>query len=259
MSLDAYFFPKSIAVVGASSNPTKGGYRMVDNLVRGYKGTIFPINPTADEILGLKAYPSVSAVPEPIDLALVLIPNTYVKDCIAECIAKQVPAVIIESAGFADAGPDGKRLQDEIVAMARGTGTRLWGPNCVGLVSTDPLVSTQFIIDATGLKKGNVSFVAQSGMMAAGLLVQLVTENMFDVARACTIGNKCDVDESDLLEWLANDDATEVIGLYLESIVDGKRFARALDAVARRKRVIVLKPGRTKVAAQAALSHTGSI
>src|SRR5579883_290267 len=259
MGLDPFFFPKSIAVVGASSNPSKGGYRMVDNLVRGYQGTIYPINPTASEILGLKAYPSVTAVPEPIDLALVLIPNVHVKACIAECIAKKVPAVIVESGGFADAGEEGRKLQDEIVALARGTGTRLWGPNCVGLVSTDPLVSTQFIIDATGLKKGNVSFVAQSGMMAAGLLVQLVTERMFDVARACTIGNKCDVDESDLLEWLAGDEATQVIGLYLESIVDGKRFARDLAEVARTKHVIVLKSGRTEVAAQAALSHTGSI
>src|SRR5690242_1884237 len=228
MGLDPFFFPASIAVVGASSNPGKGGYRMVDNLVRGYQGTIYPINPTASEILGLKAYTSVEAVPGPIDLALVLIPNVHVKACVAGCIAKGVPAVIIESGGFADAGDEGRQLQDEIVAMARGTGTRLWGPNCVGLVSTQPLVSTQFIIDATGLEKGNVSFVAQSGMMAAGLLVQVVTEGMFDVARACTIGNKCDVDESDLLEWLAGDEATQVVGLYLESIVDGRRFARAL-------------------------------
>lgn len=259
MSLDAFFFPKSIAVVGASSTPGKGGYRMVDNLKRGYRGAIYPINPAASEILGLRAYPSISAVAEDLDLVLVLIPNVHVKACIAECIDKKVPAVIIESAGFADAGDEGRKLQDEIVAMARGTGTRLWGPNCVGLVSTDPLVSTQFIIEATGLKKGNVSFVAQSGMMAAGLLVQLVTEKMFDVARACTIGNKCDVDESDLLEWLAGDSATEVVGLYLESIVDGKRFARALRQVTRRKSVIALKSGRTPVAAQAALSHTGSI
>ena len=259
MSLDPFFFPKSIAVVGASTTPGKGGYRMVDNLIRGYDGAIYPINPSAQEILGLKAYPSVSAVPGDVDLVLVLIPNVHVKACIAECIAKKVPAVIIESGGFADAGEDGRRLQDEIVAMAKGTGTRLWGPNCVGLVSTDPLVSTQFIIEATGLKKGNVSFVAQSGMMAAGLLVQLVTENMFDVARACTIGNKCDVDESDLLEWLTNDPATEVIGLYLESIVDGKRFANALSQVTRNKSVVALKSGRTRIAAQAALSHTGSI
>ncbi|MFI5267153.1 MAG: acetate--CoA ligase family protein [Chloroflexota bacterium] len=259
MSLDPFFFPKSIAVVGASSTPGKGGYRMVDNLIRGYQGAIYPINPSAKEILGLKAYASVGDVPGDIDLVLVLIPNVHVKSCIADCIVKKVPAVIVESGGFADAGEAGRKLQDEIVAMAKGTGTRLWGPNCVGLVSTDPLVSTQFIIEATGMKKGNVSFVAQSGMMAAGLLVQLVTENMFDVARACTIGNKCDVDESDLLEWLATDPATEVIGLYLESIVDGKRFAKALSQVTRSQSVIALKSGRTEVAAQAALSHTGSI
>ena len=259
MSLDPFFFPRSIAVVGASSTPGKGGYRMVDNLLRGFAGDIYPINPSATEILGLKAYPSVSTVPGELDLVLVLIPNVHVKACVAECIVRKVPAVIIESAGFADAGEEGRQLQDEIVAMARGTGTRLWGPNCVGLVSTDPLVSTQFIIEATGLRKGNVSFVAQSGMMAAGLLVQLVTENMFDVARACTIGNKCDVDESDLLEWLAGDAATEVIGLYLESIVNGRRFAQALEQVTSGKSVIALKPGRTQVAAQAALSHTGSL
>ena len=246
-------------MVGASNNPAKGGYRMVDNLVRGFAGTVFPINPTATEILGLKTYPSIRDVPDEIDLALMLIPNVLVKEAVSQCIEKHVPAVIIESGGFADSGDEGRRLQNEIVELARGSGTRLWGPNCVGLVSTDPLLSTQFIIDATSLRKGNVSFVAQSGMMAAGLLVQLVTEHMFDVARACTIGNKCDVDESDLLEWLAGDDQTEVIGLYLESIVDGRRFARALSEVARTKQVIALKSGRTQLAAEAALSHTGSV
>ncbi len=255
-----YFFePSSVAVVGASTNPQRGGYIIVDNLVRTFQGPIYPVNPKADTICGLKCYPSVADIPGAVDLAVVLVPAKTVPGVIRQCSAKGVKAVIIEAGGFADAGPEGKALQDEIVAIAAETGMRLWGPNCGGHICSSPPLSTTFIMKTEPLAKGPVSFVSQSGMMAGGLYVQMISVGQPRINKTCTIGNRCDVNESDLLEYLAGDPTTEVIGLYLESIINGRRFAGALRAASARKPAVILKGGRTDLAAQAAMSHTGTL
>lgn len=254
--MGAFFEPASIAVVGASADPARGGHRILRNLLDRFQGPVYAINPNLDEVLGVRAYPSIAAVVGSIDLAVVFIPAAGTPDVVRDCVAKRVKAVCIESGGFADAGMDGLRLQRELDGIVQGTATRLWGPNCAGYVSTVPPLSTSFVVTPGDLTPGNVSIVAQSGMMAAALLVQIFSESLFTVSKACSIGNECDIDESDLLEYLAEDQQTEVIALYLEGIQDGRRF---LDRCSQRANVVALMGGVTETGAVAALSHTGSV
>jgi acetyltransferase len=257
-NLRSFFEPRSVAVVGASPDPARGGHRIVRNLLEHFGGRLYAVNPRATEVLGLPTYPTVAAIPGEVDLAVVFIPAAAVPAVVSECVAKGVRAVCIESGGFADAGPEGERLQRELEALARSGNTRVWGPNCAGYVCTRPPLSTSFVV-TPGVKPGNVALVAQSGMMAAALLVQVLSQDLLSVSKACSIGNKCDVDESDLLEYLADDADTEVIACYLESIGDGARFAAALDRALRGAPVVALMGGRTAGGARAALSHTGSV
>ncbi len=258
-SLRPFFEPASIAVVGASPNPARGGHRILQNLIGHFGGDLYAVNPHADTVLGLPAYPSVLAVPGEIDLAVVFIPAQAVPEVVRECVEKGVRAICIESGGFADAGPAGERLQAELAAAIEGTPTRVWGPNCAGYVSTSPPLSTSFVVTPGALEPGNVSLLAQSGMMAAALLVQILTQERFRISKACSIGNKCDVDESDLLEFLADDDPSEVIALYLESIHDGQRFAAACTRAAPNASLLALVGGRSQHGAEVARSHTGSV
>lgn len=255
----SYFEPASIAVVGASADQTRGGHRILRNLRDQFPGRIFPINPNLTEVLGIGAYPSIAAVPGTVDLVVVFIPAAGVPEVVRQCVAKGVKAICIESGGFADAGPEGLRIQREIEGLVAGTSTRIWGPNCAGYVSSVPPLSTTFVLTPDDLTPGNVALVAQSGMMAAALLVQIFSDGMFSVSKACSIGNKCDVDESDLLEYLAGDRQTEIIALYLEGIRDGRRFLAALEQCNREANVIALMGGRSQTGAATALSHTGSI
>lgn len=258
-SLRAFFEPASIAVVGASPDPTRGGHRILENLLRHFDGEVHAVNPNADEVLGLPCYPSVASIPGDVDLAVVFIPAQSVPAVVSDCVKKGVRAVCIESGGFADAGAEGAGLQREIKALVHGTSTLVWGPNCAGYVSTNPPLSTSFVVTPGRLEAGNVALIAQSGMMAAALLVQILSQELFSVSKACSIGNKSDVDESDLLEYLAEDPGTEVIGLYLESIEDGLRFAAALDRAIERATVLALMGGLSERGAEVALSHTGSV
>ncbi len=258
-SVRAFFAPESIAVVGASPNPTRGGHRIFVNLLEHYEGEIYAVNPNAESVLGLPCFASVAEIPADVDLAVVFIPAAAVPQVVRDCVAKGVRAVCIESGGFADAGPDGERLQQEIERLADGTPTRLWGPNCAGYVSTDPALSTSFVVTPGTLEPGNVSLVAQSGMMAAALLVQILSQELFSISKACSIGNKVDIDESDLLEYLADDEHTEVIAFYLESIKDGRRFAAAADRAVENASLLALVGGLTETGARVAVSHTGSI
>lgn len=246
-------------MVGASNDQARGGHRILRNLLERFEGPVYPVNPNLTEVLGEPAYPSVASIADPVDLAVVFIPAPAVPDVVRDCVAKGVPAICILSGGFADGGREGLRLQREIEDLVKGTATRIWGPNCAGYVSTDPALSTSFVITPGDLEPGNVALVAQSGMMAAALLVQIFTERMFRVSKACSIGNKCDVDESDLLEFLALDPHSDVIALYLEGVRDGERFVAALDRVTARANVLALMGGQTETGAQTMLSHTGSI
>jgi acetyltransferase len=258
--MDFFFNPKAIAVVGATPNPFKGGCSILKNLIAGYKGRIYPINPRYDQIEGLPAFPAVSAVDDPVDLAILFVPAHATPDAVADCIRKGVCGMIIESGGFAETGPEGRRLQQRVLDMAREAGVRLWGPNCMGLVDAVHGRVFSFLDPRAlqaGLVPGQVSLVVQSGMLSAGFLVDIMTHGVMGISKVCSVGNKMDVDECDLVPWLLADPDTAVIGLYLESIADGRRFSDLCRNSA--KPMVVLKGGKSRKGAQAAMSHTASL
>jgi acyl-CoA synthetase (NDP forming) len=258
--MDFFFNPKAIAVVGATPNPFKGGCSILKNLITGYRGRICPVNPRYDEIEGIPCFPAVSAIPDPVDLAVVFVPAKAVPEAIEDCIRKGVPGVMIESGGFAETGPEGRVLQQAIVDMAKKAGIRLWGPNCMGLVDAVRGHAFSFLDPRalqSGFVPGNVSLVVQSGMLSAGFLVDIMTNGIMGISKVCSVGNKIDVNECDLLPWLMADPDTAVIGLYLESIPEGRRL---IDLCRKSpKPIVVLKGGKSEKGAQAAMSHTASL
>ncbi len=258
--MEFFFKPRGIALVGASANPNKGGNSILTNLVRGFKGAIHPVNPRYDEVAGLTCYPSVLKVPDPVDLAIVFVGAEMTLEAVQQCARRGVRGVMIQSAGFAESGPRGRQLQAELQAICRDTGMRLWGPNCMGLVDGVNGLVFSFVAPSIwdeGLVPGRVSLVVQSGMLAAGFLIDIMTHGTMGISKACSIGNKVDVDECDLLQYLLEDPDTGCVGMYLESIADGRRFIE----ICRRsqKPIVVLKGGQSKKGAAAALSHTASI
>jgi len=255
--MDGFFHPGSIAVVGA--NKTNLGYFVLMNLVDGFKGGIYPVNRNHKEIAGLPCFPSLADIPHPVDLAIILVPAASVPSVLEACTEKGIGRVIIESAGFAETGADGLALQDRCVAIAKGAGMRIWGPNCMGLVDVHQRHFFTFMhpaIRAEGLLPGRVSLIVQSGMMSAIFLVE-VGRRGIGVAKACSIGNRADVDECDCIEYLLKDPDTDVIALYLESIRRGRLFAQM--AQRSDKPIVLLKGGSSEAGAQAAKSHTYSL
>jgi len=258
--MQCFFEPKSVAVIGASRTPLRGGNRILRNVKTGFKGGIYPVNPLCNEIEGLKCYPSVLDIPEYVDLAIVFTPGRLVPDIVRDCARRGVPGVIIESAGFAETGAEGKARQEELKRIAAETGIRLWGPNCMGLVDAVKRHVFSFVVDSIwdeGCLTGDVSLIVQSGFLSAGFLVDLMSHRGLGISKACSIGNKVDVDECDVLEWLIDDSHTRAIGMYLESIDDGRRFMN----LCRRsnKPIVVLKGGKSPSGAAAAISHTASL
>src|SRR4030042_6872839 len=258
--LDFFFQPKGVAVIGATNDNRKGGFHIVRNALEGYKGKLYPVNPKYSEILELPCYPDVESIPENFDLAVYFIPAKFLPDTIRACAGKGVKGIIIESAGFSEVGPEGKKIQEDSVALAREHGIRLWGPNCMGYLDGHSRNVFSFMFSniwTTLLKPGNVSLIVQSGMLSAGFLMMMMERGGMDISKVCSIGNKCDVHETELLEYLIDDPNTGVIGCYLESIIDGRKFlelARSTD-----KPIIVLKAGRSNSGAKAVMSHTASL
>jgi acyl-CoA synthetase (NDP forming) len=258
--MDCFFDPKGVALIGATSKPRKGGYRILKNLMTGFQGKVYPVNPAYKEIEGLTCYRSVLDVPGPVDLAIVFLPAPAVPQAVRECAARGIRGVIIQSAGFAETGDEGKALQEELKRIGRETGVRLWGPNCMGLVDGVRRHVFSFVMENIwdhGFTAGNVSLIVQSGFLAAGFLVDVMSHGTMGISKACSIGNKVDVDECDLLEYMITDPQTAAIGLYLESISDGRRFMDLCRASG--KPIVVLKGGTTAAGAKAALSHTASL
>ena len=255
-----FFEPEGVAVIGASPDQNKGGNIIVANMQKGYKGKIYPVNPRYTDINGLTCYPTIGDVPDPVDLAIVYVGAKMVPGIIGDCAKRGIAGAMLESAGFSETGPEGQALQDETARIAAQTGIRLWGPNCMGLV--DAVNRTIFStvtpsIWSAGLTPGNVSLIVQSGMLAGAFLIDMMTHGAMGISKACSIGNKMDVDESDLLDYLLGDPQTGAIGLYLESIVDGPRF---IDLCRRaQKPIVVLRGGKSAKGAEAALSHTASL
>ena len=261
-NLDSIFSPESVAVVGASTTPGKVGHDIFANILRGgYTGTLYPVNPAARSVLSVRAYPSVGEIPDPVDLAIVILPPQLALKAVEDAVEKGVRGIVIVSAGFREVGAEGRRIEDRIVATCRERGVRLVGPNCLGVINPQPSVQLNASFSARMPKPGNISFISQSGALCTAVL-DFAGDRDFGFSKFISIGNKADVDELDLLQYLHQDPQTEVIILYLEELRRGPEFIEAVKEITsgfRRTPVLVIKSGRTTAGAQAAASHTGSL
>jgi len=256
--MDTFFHPASIAVVGASNH--KGGYQIIRNLLYGYKGAIYPVNPRYKEIEGILCFPSIEDVPHAVDMAIILVPAVAVPSALEGCARKGVLRVMIQSAGFAEVGDKGRDIQERCAVIAKEAGMRIWGPNCMGLVDVPKKRLFTFMntrVYEDGLIPGRISLISQSGIFSAAFLADLMSRRTVGIGKVCSIGNKMDLDECDLLEYLLKDTETDVVALYLESIPRGRLFAQI--AAGATKPVVVLNGGKSKAGARAAMSHTSSL
>ncbi len=257
--MDFFFNPQGIALVGATANKLKGGYAILKNLITGFKGGIYPVNPRYREIDGIKCFKSVKDVPDPVDLAIIFVPGGNVPAIIKDCAHRGIKGVMIEAGGFAESGDEGKKMQDELKTYAKKAGIRLWGPNCMGLVDAVHKKIFSFVTPVIWdeLIPGDVSLIVQSGMLSGAFLIDCMSHKIMGISKVCSIGNKMDVDECEILEYLINDPDTKAIGLYLESINNGRRFMEICGTSP--KPVVVLLGGKSAGGAAAALSHTASM
>ncbi|MCD6164405.1 MAG: acetate--CoA ligase family protein [Candidatus Odinarchaeota archaeon] len=256
-AIDKLFNPKSVAVVGASRHSGKIGHAVLYNLVYGgYRGKIYPINPNANEVLGLQCYPSVLKVPEEIDLAVITVPSVLVPQVMEEIGQKNISTSIVISSGFKEVGGEGAKLEREIVEIAKKYGIRFLGPNCFGVIDTWNSLNTTF--SSQSPLKGHIAFISQSGALCVAILNQGLMEKI-GFSKFINLGNKADIDEIDLMEYLADDPQTKVITLYLEDIRQGRKFVRTARKVVKKKPVLVIKAGRTEEGEKAVSSHTGSL
>jgi len=257
--LRTFFEPKSVAIVGASRTPGKAGYEVIKNLLANeYAGRIYPVNPNADEILGYKAYTSIKDLPEIPDVTVIIIPASLTVEALRECADKGVKAVVIASGGFAEVDENGAALQNEIVQIARSSGMRVIGPNTSGIVSTPRKFTTTFF-PLGKIRRGSVAYIAQTGNFATHTMKWILTSENYGVSRVIGLGNKCDVDDAEALEFLGDDPETKVICMYLEGFKNGRRLLEIASKVSKKKPIIALKGGWTVAGARAALSHTASL
>ena len=255
--LESLFQPRTIAVIGASRNPAKVGHKIVANLLQaGFEGDIIPVNPKADEVLGLKCYHNIAAYPGRIDQSILVIPARFVNTAVEESIAAGATAVNVISAGFKETGAEGAALEAALKDLCAAHGVRILGPNCLGLLNTSVHMNASFANVMP--KAGNISFLTQSGALCTAMLDWA---NALDVgfAKVITIGNKADLDETEFLTVLRDDPATAVVVAYLESIDRGQAFLEAAAAASDSMPVIVFKSGVTDAGSKAASSHTGSL
>ncbi len=255
--LEMFTNPRGVAVIGASPTPGKLGHAVLQNIIQyGYKGQVYPINPKASEILGLKSYPSVVDVPGPVDLAVVLIPAQAVPGVIEACGQKGVTGAVIISAGFREVGREGRQLEKELIEVARRNGVRLIGPNVLGIIDTTIGLNASF---AAGMpRKGQIAFMSQSGALCTSIL-DIALGQGIGFSRFYSIGNKADLNEIDFLRAWAEDPETKVIAAYLEGITNGSEFVQVARKVTRMKPVVSIKSGTTSAGSRAASSHTGTL
>ncbi len=255
--LNVIFEPKSIAVIGATEKAGSVGRTLLWNLISNpFGGTVFPINPQRASVLGMKAYPRLAALPQPVDLAVIVTPAHTVPGLIDECVQAGVKGVIIISAGFKETGATGAEMEQRILARARRGKMRIIGPNCLGVMS--PLTGLNATFAGAMARPGHVGFISQSGALCTSVLDWSLGANV-GFSAFISIGSMMDVNWGDLIDYLGSDPQTTSIVLYLETIGDARSFLSAARAVARTKPIIVIKAGRTQEAAQAATSHTGAL
>lgn len=256
---DALFIPRRVAVVGASASASKAGNLFLRNLVAveaDFDGEVIAIHPSAREILGRPAYPCLAAVPEPVDLAIVATPPSVVPDVVADCGAAGVPVAVVISGGFAEIGPHGAKLQREVARIAAAGSVRILGPNCFGVINTTCGLNGSLSIGLPG--RGGISLVTQSGAYGMAAFSRSVDEGV-GFAKIVALGNKIDLDEAELLEFLGGDPETTIVAMLLESISDGRRLFDVATSVTAQKPVVVLKTGRHPGAQRAAASHTAAL
>jgi acetyl coenzyme A synthetase (ADP forming)-like protein len=256
--LTPFFAPRGVAVIGASQDPTKLGYGLARNLVQSnYQGVVHFVNPKGGSLLGRPMYLNISQVPDPVDLAIVLIPARYIPQSLEECGARGVRAVVIGSGGFRETGPEGAALEEQCVHIARREGIRILGPNCIGLLDTHLPIDATFL-PPPGPLPGDVAFISHSGAICAAV-IDWARGQGFGLSRLVSLGNQADVSETDTLAPVAADPFTRVVTLYLEGVSDGRRFVAEASQVTRSKPVIALKVGRFSSGQRAVASHTGAL
>lgn len=258
-TLEPIFSPASIAVIGASRKPDSLSYALLHNLLVGqYDGTIYPVNPNERAVHSLRCYPNVSAIPDPVDLAIVIVPKRIVPGVIDECLANDVKGLVVITAGFREVGEQGAAAEAEILARVRAAGVRMIGPNCMGVINADPSVRMNATFAPTAALPGSVGFVSQSGALGVAIL-NVAAGVGIGFTQFASMGNKADVSGNDLLEFWEDDPATRVIAMYLESFGNPRRFTQIAKRVSRKKPILVVKSGRTREGARAASSHTGAL
>ena len=261
--LDAIFSPQSVAVIGASTGPGKVGHDIFANILKGgYKGTLYPVNPNAKSILSVKAYPSIQDIPDPVDLAMIILPPKLALKATEEAIQKGIQGVVIVSAGFREVGGEGLEIENKVVSLCREVNIPLIGPNCLGVINPLPTTQLNASFSTRMPKAGNISFISQSGALCTAVL-DFAADRDFGFSKFISIGNKADVDELDLLQYFHQDQDTEVIMIYLEELRRGPEFIEVVKEITcgdiRPTPVLVIKSGRTAAGAAAAASHTGAL
>ena len=254
-SLDIAFSPASVAIAGVGPT-TAGGNYLKSLLDSGFKGKIYPLNPRDGEILGMPIYPNIKDVPDPVDYVISCIPADLVPQLVEDCTENRAKVLSLFTAGFSETGTErGRLLEAEICRLAQAGGLRLIGPNCMGVYS--PRVGLSFVSDFPR-ERGRVAFVCQSGGNTI-YFVRLAAQRGVRFSKVISYGNACDIDESDLFEYLADDDETEIVAAYIEGVKDVRQFYSAVTRLSARKPVVVLKGGSTEAGARTAASHTGSL
>lgn len=271
--MDAFFNPRSVAIIGATKKVDKAGHVIFKNFStnkeRGvFKGELYPVNPNEDSILGFKCYPSITHIPDEVDLIVIIVPANVVPSIMEEAVTKKVVAAIIISAGFKEVG--NVELEEQVVAIAKKGGIRVLGPNCLGVYYSKTGIDTLFLPETKVLTTGeevvatprpmpgNIAMITQSGAFGSAALDYLTGRQM-GVSKFVSFGNKCDVTETDILHYLLHDKETKVTLAYLEDIKDGREFLKIVKKVTLKKPVVVIKSGKSAAGARAAASHTGAI
>lgn len=256
---EKFFSPQSVVVVGASAVRHKPGNDVVRNiLANGYKGKIYLVNPKGGEILGIKVEKSIQDLPEGIDLAIIILPASANPQAIRDCAAKGIRAIVLAAGGFSEVDESGEKLQAELIRAIKETGVRVIGPNTSGHTST-PHNFTSSFFPLGKIPRGNISYIAQTGNFATHTMRYIATAENFGVARVVGLGNKVDIEESEVLAYLGEDDETKAIFIYLESIKNPRKFLEVAKKVSKKKPVILLKGGKTPEGAKAAVAHTAAM
>jgi len=259
VDFEKFFYPQSVVIVGASSAPHKPGNDVIRNiLANGYGGKLYLVNPKGEEILGMKAYSSIQDLPEGIDLAVVVLPAALNPQAIRDCAARGIQSIVLAAGGFSEVDEKGEELQEELTRAVRETGVRVIGPNTSGHTSTPHHFTSTFFPQGK-IPRGHISYIAQTGNFATHTMRYITTGENFGVARVVGLGNKVDIEESDVLEYYQKDPETKAIFIYLESFKNPRRFLSIAREVTREKPVFLLKGGATAEGAKAAVAHTAAM